>query len=73
MDRGALDGGARAREPRYRPRELFARGIQERLVVQPGVAPGGPRAWILMERNDGLLAITERGALGLVGVYAEAE
>jgi len=42
-------------------------------VVQPGVAPGGPRAWILMERNDGMLAITERGALGLVGVYAEAE
>ena len=57
---GAGDRGVGQRKALDRACELLARGVQQRVVVEPGVAAGGPRARLLVEHHEVLPARAER-------------
>ena len=67
-DRGAGDG-----EPLHGARELRARGIQQRVVVEAGVAAGAARARLLVQHDEIALAGAERGDRVGAAVQAEPE
>jgi hypothetical protein len=69
----ALDRRARADQPVDGERELLARRIQERDVVEPGVAAGRLRAGLFDQDQHILAAGAERGAALLVRVDPEAD
>src|SRR4051812_36968797 len=56
----ALHGRLRDHDPLQRPRELLARGVQQRHVVEAGVAPGGPGARLLVQHEH----VVRAGAQG---------
>ena len=71
--RGALDRGARGGQPDGGAGQLLARGVQERIVVQAGVASRAARLRILVQHDDGLGPVAELSGGGLVAVDAQAQ
>ena len=69
----AADARAGDGEPLRGARELEPRGVQEREVVEAGVAPGGARVRVLDEHEQVLAAGAERGAVVLAAVQPQAD
>ena len=55
----ALDGRLRAHDPVQRLRQLLPRGVEQRDVVEAGVAPGGAGARLLVQHQHVLRAGAE--------------
>jgi hypothetical protein len=70
---GALDRCARLREPQRGAGELLARRIQQRVVVEAGMAARAICPRVLVEDDHGLAAVAEPRGGGLVCVDAQAE
>ena len=68
-----LDRRARGGEPLGGAGELVARGVQQREVVEAGVAAGAARVGLLDEHEQVLAAGAERGAAVLAAVDAQAD
>ena len=69
----ALDRGPRHAEPHDRAGQLLAARVQQRVVVEAGVAAGRERLRVLVQDDGGLGAVAELGDVGLVAVHAQAE
>src|SRR3712207_7197999 len=57
----------------FRSRELLPARQQQRVVVQTGVAAGGPRLRVLAQDDGDLGAVAQLGGRGVVPVGAQAE
>ena len=71
--RGALDRRARRRQADGGAGELLAAGVQQRVVVEAGVAARRAGLRVLVQHDDGLGAVAELGRRGVVAVHAQAE
>jgi len=71
--RRAVDRRAAGGQAQRPPGQLLARGVEQRVVVQAGVAPGGTRRRVLVEDDDILLAGPEPGDRVLAAVRPQAE
>ena len=70
---GALDRGLGDREADRGAGEFLAGGVEQRVVVEAGVAPRWAGLRVLDELENNELAVAERGGRALVGVHAQAE
>src|SRR5919109_1041355 len=68
-----LDRRPRHDEPPRRPGELSAARVEERVVVEAGVAAGRPRLRILVEGDDRVGTVAELGLAVVPAMYAQAE